>query len=54
MKITLEQLGRMRERRQKLLPQRGLSLNPEKHRWVQPMLLIFGVLFVTAIIIDMV
>ena len=54
MKISLEQLGKMRERRQKLAPQRGLSLNTEQHRWVQPMLLIFGVLFVAAIVADLV
>lgn len=54
MKITLEQLGRMRERRQKLASQGGLTLDPDRHRWVQPMLLIFGVLFVAAIAADMI
>lgn len=47
----------MRARRQKLQQEgsrHGITLLADRHRWVQPMLLIFGVLFVVAIVADLV
>ncbi len=45
----------MRERRLKAVPRRGeIALDADRHRWVQPLLLTFGVLFVVAIVADMV
>lgn len=53
MKISLEQLGKIKERRQPQEASRhGIALLAGRHRWVQPALLIVGVLFVVAFLVD--
>jgi hypothetical protein len=53
MKISLEQLGKIRERRKAQdVSRHGIALLAGRHRWVQPVLLIFGVLFVVAFLVD--
>ena len=51
MKISLEQLGRMQTRRAQPTRRRGMTSGGP--RWLQPVLLVFGVLFVVTFIIDM-
>jgi hypothetical protein len=57
MKISLEQLGRIRERRQQQqqdTSRHSIALLAARHRWLQPVLLGFGVLFVVAFLGDMI
>ncbi|TAN36316.1 MAG: hypothetical protein EPN23_08715 [Verrucomicrobia bacterium] len=51
MKISLEQLGRMKERRRQQTPRR--SLTGGGLRWLQPVLLVLGVLFSVTFVADM-
>ena len=52
MKISLEQLGRMKARRAQPAPRRGLTSGGLP--WLQPVLLVAGVLFAVTFIADMV
>jgi hypothetical protein len=52
MKISLEQLGRMKARRMQSVPRR--TLDSTGLRWLQPVLLILGVLFIVTFVADMV
>lgn len=52
MKISLEQLGKVKERRMQGAPQRGLTSGGL--RWLQPVLLMLGVLFIVTFIADMI
>lgn len=54
MKISLEQMGKVRERRQQVASRRGSALGIVQNRWVQPLLLTMGVLFVVALVADLV
>ncbi len=55
MKISLEQLGRIKERRQPQESSRhGIALLASRHRWVQPVLLVVGVLFLVAFFTDVI
>ena len=47
-------MGKMKERRQQLASRRGIGLGGDKNRWAQPLLLTFGILFVVAIVADLV
>lgn len=57
MKISLEQLGKIRARRQQQQEtgsRHNIALLASRHRWLQPVLLGFGVLFIIAFLADMI